>query len=31
MQTRDALYNVLKYHSFEDKLDQLFSNDKNKR
>ena len=31
MQTRDELYNVLKYHSFEDKLDQLFSNDKNKR
>ncbi len=25
MQTRDALYEVLNYHSFEEKLDQLFS------
>jgi methylisocitrate lyase len=28
MQTRDDLYEVLNYHSFEDKLDQLFSNEK---
>jgi methylisocitrate lyase len=25
MQTREQLYDVLNYHSFEDKLDQLFS------
>jgi methylisocitrate lyase len=30
MQTRDALYEVLNYHAFEDKLDQLFSNEKKK-
>ena len=24
MQTRDELYDVLDYHSFEDKLDKLF-------
>ena len=24
MQTRDELYDVLDYHSFEDKLDELF-------
>jgi methylisocitrate lyase len=28
MQTRAELYDVLNYYSFEDKLDQLFSNDK---
>jgi methylisocitrate lyase len=28
MQTRAELYNVLNYYSFEDKLDQLFSNHK---
>jgi methylisocitrate lyase len=28
MQTRAELYNVLNYHSFEDKLDRLFSIDK---
>jgi methylisocitrate lyase len=28
MQTRAQLYNVLNYHSFEDKLDQLFSKNK---
>jgi methylisocitrate lyase len=28
MQTRTELYDVLNYHSFEDKLDQLFSNNK---
>jgi methylisocitrate lyase len=27
MQTRAELYEVLNYHSFEDKLDQLFAND----
>ena len=26
MQTRDELYRVLRYHSFEEKLDQLFGN-----
>jgi methylisocitrate lyase len=31
MQTRTELYDVLKYYSFEDKLDQLFSNEKKKR
>jgi methylisocitrate lyase len=30
MQTRDELYDVLNYHSFEDKLDRLFSTDKKK-
>ena len=25
MQTREQLYDVLNYHSFEDKLDQLFT------
>jgi methylisocitrate lyase len=30
MQTRDALYEVLDYHAFEDKLDQLFSDEKKK-
>jgi methylisocitrate lyase len=29
MQTRAELYDVLNYYSFEDKLDQLFSSDKN--
>jgi methylisocitrate lyase len=29
MQTRAELYDVLNYYSFEDKLDQLFSGDKN--
>ncbi len=28
MQTREELYDVLNYHSFEDKLDQLFSKEK---
>jgi len=31
MQTRAELYEVLNYHSFEDKLDQLFANDKKRR
>jgi methylisocitrate lyase len=26
MQTRDELYDVLDYHSFENKLDELFKN-----
>ena len=29
MQTRAQLYDVLDYHSFEDKLDQLFSKKQN--
>jgi methylisocitrate lyase len=28
MQTKTELYDVLDYHSFEEKLDRLFSNDK---
>jgi len=28
MQTRAELYEVLNYHSYEDKLDQLFSKEK---
>jgi methylisocitrate lyase len=28
MQTRAELYDVLDYHSFEDKLDQLFASEK---
>jgi methylisocitrate lyase len=28
MQTRTELYDVLNYHSFEDKLDQLFAKEK---
>jgi len=28
MQTRDALYDYLDYHSYEDKLDELFSQEK---
>src|ERR1700732_2892864 len=31
MQTRAELYEVLNYHSFEDKLDQLFSGEKKRR
>jgi len=30
MQTREELYDVLDYHSFENKLDQLFSKEKAK-
>jgi 2-methylisocitrate lyase-like PEP mutase family enzyme len=28
MQTRAELYEVLSYHAFEDKLDQLFTGEK---
>jgi methylisocitrate lyase len=31
MQTRAELYEVLNYHSFEDKLDQLFANEKKRQ
>lgn len=30
LQTRDELYNYLNYHDYEDKLDQLFADDKEK-